>query len=71
LNFAPQLDVAWDRKGKGNSVLRAGIGLCCKNVIYNNFFDRPYREKRVRFSRPASLSLAKMMTELVRFSSSK
>jgi pimeloyl-ACP methyl ester carboxylesterase len=26
LNFAPQLGVAWDPKGKGNTVLRAGIG---------------------------------------------
>jgi hypothetical protein len=49
LTFPPQLRAAWDRKGKGDSVLRAGIGLYCENVIYNNFFDRPYREKTGAF----------------------
>jgi hypothetical protein len=43
------LGVAWDPKGKGNTVLRAGIGLYCENVIYNNVFDRPYREKTGAF----------------------
>jgi hypothetical protein len=33
LNFAPQLGVAWDPKKKGNTVLGAGIGLYCENVI--------------------------------------
>jgi hypothetical protein len=49
LNFAPQLGVAWDPKGKGNSIRRAGVGLYCENVIYNNVFDRPYREKTGAF----------------------
>jgi hypothetical protein len=37
-NYAPQLGLAWDPKGNGNTVLRAGIGLYCENVIYNNIF---------------------------------
>jgi len=28
----------WDPKGNGNTVLRAGIGLYCENVIYNDIF---------------------------------
>jgi hypothetical protein len=36
-------------QGKGNTVLRAGIGLYCENVIYNNIFDRPFREKTGAF----------------------
>jgi hypothetical protein len=44
LNFAPQLGVAWDPTGKGNTVLRGGIGLFYENSIWNNTeFDRPAR----------------------------
>jgi hypothetical protein len=50
LNFTPQLGVASDPKGKGNPIRRAGMGLYCENVIYNNiFFDRLYREKTGAF----------------------
>jgi len=43
-NFAPQLGIAWDPKGDGKTVIRAGSGLYYENVIYNNvLFDRPYR----------------------------
>ena len=43
-NFAPQLGVAWDPKGDGKTVFRAGMGLYYENVIYNNvLFDRPLR----------------------------
>jgi hypothetical protein len=43
-----------NRNNLSDSILRAGKGLYCEEVIYNNLFDRPYREKRMRFSRPAS-----------------
>jgi len=43
-NFAPQLGLAWDPRGSGKTVVRAGIGLYYENVIYNNvLFDRPFR----------------------------
>ena len=43
-NFAPQFGVAWDPKGNGKTVIRAGAGLYYENVIYNNvLFDRPLR----------------------------
>jgi len=43
-NLAPQLGIAWDPKGNGKTVVRAGIGLYYENVIYNNvLFDRPSR----------------------------
>ncbi len=43
-NFAPQIGIAWDPKGNGKTVLRAGAGLYYENVIYNNvLFDRPLR----------------------------
>ena len=43
-NFAPQIGIAWDPKGDGKTVLRAGAGLYYENVIYNNvLFDRPLR----------------------------
>jgi hypothetical protein len=43
-NFAPQLGVAWDPKGNGKTVIRAGIGLFYENSIWNNnLFDRPAR----------------------------
>ncbi len=49
-NFAPQLGIAWDPKGNGKTVIRAGAGLYYENVIYNNvLFDRPYREKSGAF----------------------
>jgi hypothetical protein len=54
LNFAPQLGVAWDPKGNGNCVLRAGMGLYCENVVYNNFLIAPIVTKTGAFSRPAS-----------------
>jgi len=43
-NFAPQLGLAWDPKGNGKTVIRAGIGLFYENSIWNNnLFDRPAR----------------------------
>jgi len=49
-NFAPQLGIAWDPKGTGKTVVRAGIGLYYENVIYNNvLFDRPFREQNGAF----------------------
>ncbi|HXM66072.1 MAG TPA: carboxypeptidase regulatory-like domain-containing protein [Candidatus Acidoferrum sp.] len=49
-NFAPQLGIAWDPKGNGKTVVRAGIGLYYENVIYNNvLFDRPLRLKTGAF----------------------
>jgi hypothetical protein len=44
LNFAPQLGIAWDPKGDGKTVIRAGGGMFYENVIFNNvLFDRPLR----------------------------
>ena len=49
-NFAPQLGIAWDPRGNGKTVIRAGIGLFYENVIYNNvLFDRPLREQNGAF----------------------
>ena len=49
-NFAPQLGIAWDPKGNGRTVFRAGIGLYYENVIFNNvLFDRPLRERTGAF----------------------
>lgn len=43
-NFAPQLGFAWDPKGTGKTVIRAGIGLFYENAVWNNnLFDRPAR----------------------------
>ncbi len=43
-NFAPQLGIAWDPRGNGKTVIRAGMGLFYENVIFNNvLFDRPLR----------------------------
>src|SRR5580700_2414168 len=45
LNLAPQLGVAWDPRGTGKTVIRAGIGLFYENAIWNNVaFDAPDRE---------------------------
>ncbi|HEV2470966.1 MAG TPA: carboxypeptidase regulatory-like domain-containing protein [Candidatus Sulfotelmatobacter sp.] len=49
-DFAPQLGLAWDPKGNGKTVIRAGIGLYYENVIFNNvLFDRPLRERNGAF----------------------
>jgi hypothetical protein len=43
-NFAPQVGVAWDPRGNGKTVIRAGIGLFYENSIWNNnLFNRPGR----------------------------
>ena len=43
-NFAPQFGLAWDPKGDGKTVVRAGVGLYYENMIFNNvLFDRPLR----------------------------
>jgi Carboxypeptidase regulatory-like domain len=43
-NFAPQMGLAWDPKGDGKTVFRAGAGLYYENIIFNNvLFDRPLR----------------------------
>jgi len=49
-NFAPQVGIAWDPKGTGKTVIRAGAGLFYENVIFNNvLFDRPVRLKNGAF----------------------
>lgn len=51
LNFAPQLGIAWDPKGSGKTVIRAGVGLYYENIIFNNvLFDRPLRLKTGAFN---------------------
>lgn len=43
-NFAPQVGVAWDIRGNGKTVIRAGGGLYYENSIWNNvLFDSPAR----------------------------
>jgi hypothetical protein len=43
-NFAPTVSVAWDLKGNGKTVIRAGGGLFYENAIWNNvIFDSPAR----------------------------
>lgn len=50
LNLAPQMGVAWDPKGNGKTVIRAGIGLFYENAIWNNVaFDAPGRQKTGAF----------------------
>lgn len=50
-NFAPQLGIAWDVKGKGKTVIRAGGGLFYENSIWNNvLFDSPARIPQGIFS---------------------
>jgi hypothetical protein len=43
-DFAPQVGFAWDLKGNGKTVIRAGGGLFFENSIWNNvIFDSPAR----------------------------
>jgi hypothetical protein len=43
-DFAPQVGFAWDIKGNGKTVIRAGGGLFYENSIWNNvIFDSPAR----------------------------
>jgi Carboxypeptidase regulatory-like domain len=43
-NFGPQIGIAWDPKGDGRTVIRAGVGIYYENGIFNNvLFDRPPR----------------------------
>lgn len=43
-NFAPQAGLAWDPRGDGKTVIRAGIGLFYDNNVFNNIlFDRLLR----------------------------
>jgi hypothetical protein len=58
-NFAPQLGIAWDPKGNGKTVIRAGAGLFYENVIYNNvLFDRPLRLQTGAFNAVNSACLS-------------
>jgi hypothetical protein len=50
-DFAPQLSFAWDLKGNGKTVIRAGGGLFYENSIWNNvIFDSPARIQSGIFS---------------------
>jgi hypothetical protein len=43
-DFGPQIGFAWDPKGSGKTVIRAGVGVYYENAIFNNIlFDRPSR----------------------------
>jgi hypothetical protein len=59
LNFAPQAGIAWDPRGNGKTVFRAGAGLFYENVIYNNvLFDRPLRLQTGAFNAVTSACFA-------------
>ena len=59
LNLAPQLGIAWDPRGDGKTVIRAGAGLFYENVIYNNvLFDRPLRLQTGAFNAVQSACLS-------------
>ncbi len=50
-DFAPQVGFAWDPKGNGKTVIRAGGGLFFENSIWNNvIFDSPARIQSGIFS---------------------
>jgi hypothetical protein len=58
LNFAPQIGIAWDPRGNGKTVIRAGAGLFYENVIWNNvLFDRPLRLRTGAFNAVTSACL--------------
>jgi len=43
-NFGPQLGFAWNVRGNGKTVIRAGTGIYYENAVFNNIlFDRPGR----------------------------
>jgi len=57
-NLAPQIGIAWDPKGNGKTVIRAGAGLFYENVIWNNvLFDRPLRLRTGAFNAVTSACL--------------
>jgi hypothetical protein len=41
LDFAPQLGIAWDPKGNGKTVFRAGAGIYYENTVWNNVLFDP------------------------------
>ena len=50
-NFAPQAGLAWDPRGDGKTVIRAGIGLFYDNNVFNNIlFDRLLRIQNGAFN---------------------
>jgi len=50
-NFGPQLGLAWDPRGSGKFVVRAGIGLYYDNTVFNNLlFDRVVRLEKGEFN---------------------
>ena len=57
-DFGPQLGLAWDPRGNGRTVFRAGIGLFYENVIFNNvLFDRPLRLRNGAFLQSPAVCL--------------
>lgn len=49
-NFGPQVGFAYDLKGNGKTVIRAGAGLYYENMVWNNIlFDRPAKLQKGLF----------------------
>jgi hypothetical protein len=50
LNFAPEVEIAWDPTKSGKTVIRAGGGIYYENTVWNNvLFDRPGRLEKGLF----------------------
>lgn len=50
-NVAPQAGIAWDPKGNGKTVIRAGAGLYYDNIVFNDvLFDRLLRLSQGAFN---------------------
>ena len=58
-NFGPQVGIAWDPKGNGKMVFRAGAGIYYDNTVFNDIlFDRLLRLQSGAFNADSLLVLS-------------
>jgi hypothetical protein len=66
-NFSPRIGLAWDLRGDGRDVFRAGVGLFYGQGIMNSYYQRNFDERDVIYTQATYTNSAIAVGQLANF----